>query len=78
MTVPLKIERIYAWIATEKDGSEGVPSMSTPDGWHHAMLGADKERVESYREQVVMLRKQLGIPIRLVCFERLVELERLP
>lgn len=77
MAVPFKIERIYAWIATEKDGSEGVPAMIAA-GWHHPMLGADRERVESYRPQVVTLRKELGIPIRLVCFERLVELERLP
>jgi hypothetical protein len=38
-----RIETIYAWIATEPDGGEGVCSMQAGE-IHLPMIGADGER----------------------------------
>ena len=72
-----RIERLYAWVMTEPDGGEGIPGMQHGPGVWGPMIGADRERVESYRELAREMQHRLGLPVRLVCFERRVDLERL-
>jgi len=58
--VPKKIDELWAWICTETDGSEGVPAISMNlNGVDHMapMIGADRDRVESYRPYVMDLVK---------------------
>lgn len=78
MAKPQKIERLYAWIATHADGEEGVPATRAPDGAALPLVGADRERIESFREIARgALRRSDVVGVRLVCFDHLVEIERL-
>jgi hypothetical protein len=75
---PHKIERLYAWIATHADGEEGVPAIQGPDGTILPLVGSDRERIESLREAARDAARNLNVvSVRLVCFDHLIELERL-
>jgi hypothetical protein len=75
---PPKIERLYAWIVTEPDGSEGVAGALSPgSNTFHPLVGADRKRIESHREHARAIHRATGFPVRLVCFEHLLEIEKL-
>ena len=63
-----KIERLYAWVATETDGGEGVCSWLMPDGVHMPLVGADMARIESLAPQAALIARATGYPVRLVEF----------
>lgn len=77
MTVPKHIDAIYAWVATESDGGEGVCSMIRGDV-HMPLIGADLDRIKSLRPQALMIRAATGCPVRLVRYGRREDLEELP
>ena len=62
--VPQKIDEIYAWVATEADGGEGIPAI-TMSGVAYPLVGADLDRMEAYRPYAQFLSDS-GIPVRLV------------
>jgi hypothetical protein len=62
-----KIERLYAWVATEPDGGEGVCSMLL-GGVQMPLIGADMARVESLRDHAAFVARMSGYPVRLVEF----------
>ncbi len=62
-----KIERLYAWIATEADGGEGVCSVKLGDT-HMPLIGADMARIESLRGHAAFVARASGCPVRLVEF----------
>ena len=71
-----KIEAIYAWVATESDGGEGICSALMGDV-HMPLVGADRQRMESLRPYAEAAARHFGVPVRLVRFstlETLVEL----
>jgi hypothetical protein len=61
------IERLYAWIATEPDGGEGVCACLV-GGVNMPLIGADLARVESLRPQARAVMLSAGCPVRLVEF----------
>ena len=63
---PLKIDGLWAWIATEDDGQEGVIGQATRIGWL-PLIGADRERIESYRD-IAQGIADLGSHVQLVQF----------
>jgi hypothetical protein len=63
-----KIERLYAWIATEPGGGEGVCSWLMPEGVHMPLIGADMARIESLAPHAALIARATGDPIRLVEF----------
>jgi hypothetical protein len=64
----LKIERIYAWVAEEPDGGEGVVASQIPGvGWV-PLIGADRSRIESYRERAAAVARGTGCKVRLKLF----------
>jgi hypothetical protein len=71
------IDAIYAWVAKEPDGGEGVCSVQLGDV-HMPLVGADIERVKSVRPYAEMIRQETGYPVRLVRFSRREDLEELP
>lgn len=71
-----KIEAIYAWVAVEPDGGEGVCSMQIGNT-HMPLVGADQARVESLRPQAEQIRRMTGYPIKLVRYAAREELEEL-
>jgi hypothetical protein len=65
------VKELWAWLVEETPGSEGIPATAMPE--RHGirivpLMGADRARVESYREEAVSLRIALGCPVRLVRF----------
>lgn len=75
----LKIEKLYAWVATEPDGGEGVCAVHIPAlGGMVPLVGADRERIESYRPHAEQTRKASGYPVRMVEFSTRVDGEELP
>jgi hypothetical protein len=62
-----KIERLYAWVATEADGGEGVCAMSLM-GTMMPLVGADMERIESLRAHARSVAVASGCPVKLVEF----------
>ena len=56
-----RIEALYAWVATEPDGGEGVCSMQIGEV-HMPIVGADMERVESLRQDLEDLAWSRQIP----------------
>lgn len=73
-----KIDALYAWVATAPDGAEGVvggilPGMSGPTPF----IGADRERIESYRDLAENLARATGYPVRLKMFSGGVVIDRI-
>ena len=54
-----KITEIGAWIATEEDGTEGIPAMSI-DGLMMPLIGADATRIESLKPYAETIAKATG------------------
>ncbi len=68
MSSPQRITRLYAWIAEEPDGGEGVVGGDLPGmGWT-PLIGADRARIESYRRVAEQFASVSGYPIRLKVF----------
>lgn len=73
------IDALYAWIATEPDGGEGVIAAVLPGiPGITPLIGADMDRIRSYRTFAMMARAETGYPVRLVRFSRRDDLEILP
>ncbi len=61
------IDALYAWVATEPDGGEGVCSWQFGDT-HMPLIGADMDRIKSLRHHAEVVRAATGYPVRLVRF----------
>jgi hypothetical protein len=73
------IEALYAWVCTEPDGGEGVVGASILGlGGMVPLVGADMDRMKSYRPFAELVRKASGYPVRLVRFSQRDDLEVLP
>ena len=65
----LKIERLFAYVATDPDdGSEGIVSMQM-GMTHMPLVGADMERMQSLWPHAEMIAKSTGAQIRLMLFD---------
>jgi protein gp37 len=71
------IDALYAWVATEPDGGEGVCSFQLGNT-HMPLVGADMDRIKSLRRFAEIIRRASGCPIRLVRFSTREDLEELP
>jgi hypothetical protein len=58
---------LYAFVATEKDGTEGIPSM-TIGNQHFMMATMDEKILANMRRAAVKLAGISGVSIRLVKF----------
>ncbi len=74
------IEALYAWVATEPDGGEGILGAHLPGTGTLIMplVGADIERIRSLRTYAEMIRGKLGYPVRFIRFSQRDDLEVLP
>jgi hypothetical protein len=76
-----RIDAIYAWVAQEPDGGEGVCSATMQYLGREMMMpliGADIDRVKSLRQHARTARMTTGFPVRLVRFSMREDLEELP
>ena len=72
--MPKLIQEMYAFIATEEDGDEGIPA--TPIGqMMMPLVGADLDRINSLRPDAVLIAAFTGLSIQLVRFSRAETLE---
>jgi hypothetical protein len=64
----LRIERMYAFVVVDDDGTEGIPSILAPDGMAMPLVGADVRRVDQLRPLAQAMAISIGKPIELVLF----------
>lgn len=74
MSKPQKIDTMYAFIATEASGDEGVTGFQH-DGQWFPMVGADWKRVESLRDIAQEIARQTGCKVSLCKFSVREEVE---
>lgn len=71
------IDAMYAWVATEPDGGEGICAARIGD-MMMPLVGADMDRMKSLREYAEAGRRLTGYPMRLIRFSRREDMEELP
>ena len=69
-----KIERMFAFIAKDKDGNEGIPAFEQ-NGVMWPLVGADWTRIESFRKAAETIANHSGQTITLVEFSVRKDLE---
>lgn len=73
-----KIGVIYAWVATEPDGSEGICSAERDDGVNIPLVGTDLAGMRAMRRYAELVRQGTGYTVRLVRFGSPQEVEMVP
>ena len=71
---PQTIDTIYAFIATEDDGNEGITGFYYSNSWM-PMVCADMSRVKSLRPIAQKIASQSGKTVKLVHFSVRTEVE---
>ena len=64
------ITEIWAWVCEETPGSEAIPAtlVFDPEARIVPLIGADRDRIESWRAAAVATRIATARPVRLVRF----------
>lgn len=74
-----KIEALYAWIATEADGGQGVVAAMLPGmPGVTPLIGADLARVHSYRSLAIAAAASTGYRVELARFTEKAVIDELP
>ena len=74
----LKIDQLFAFIAVDDEGNEGVCGCTLPDGTLTAMVGADMKRIESLMPIAKELAKRCpDKTIRLCVFKNREEIKQI-
>jgi hypothetical protein len=68
--MPDKITTLYAFVATEQDGTDGIPACCVGD-MYFPLVGADKERITSLEPAAQDAANKTGNPVRLVRFHQM-------
>lgn len=71
------IDALYAWVAAEPGGGEGIMSVQLGD-MQMPLVGADMDRMKSLRPYAERGRRITGCSVRLVRFGSREDLEILP
>lgn len=66
--MPETIDEMYAWVITQSDGGEGIPAAMGASGMWLPLVGADKDRMESFRNYATELATVEGRPLHLARF----------
>lgn len=70
MNGQLKIDQMFAFIAKDLDGSEGIPAVIAPGGTAMPLVGADMDRVQSLLPIAQKMATERNITITLVKFSQ--------
>lgn len=76
MAPGFKIKKMWAFIATEPDGTEGVCALRVGNDWM-PMVAADQDRVESLKVAAQQIANHSGATIQLVEFDVRRNVERI-
>jgi hypothetical protein len=80
VTMPQRIDRLFAWVVTHADGGQGIPSIRV-GGMALPLVGADLARMNSLRDSAMTcLEREDCVGLELVEFSarRLLEKHRKP
>jgi hypothetical protein len=69
-----RIERLLAYVAADNDG-EGLIGATIPGLGHVPLVGADMDRMMSYRPYAVNVARATGREVTLVRFDNRVDVE---
>lgn len=72
-----KIERMYAFVVTDDDGSEGIISMQF-GATHMPLVGADMDRMTSLWPHAQRIGKMARKEVRLMLFDNGQVIDRIP
>lgn len=67
MTMPQRIDRIYAWICTNNDGVQIIPRVEM-DGMLLPLSGPDKEHVAAFRNYAYCIATENNLIINFVSY----------
>ena len=70
------IDTVYAFIANDEDGSEGIPAFVAENNLVMPMIAADMDRVETLRPIAEEMAMMKNIVITLAQFDQRTDLER--
>ena len=72
----LKIDKMYAFVAEDKNGDEGVIGMQTNSGWM-PLVGADMKRINSLIPIVQNIVNQTNHPVKILMFSDRKEIDEI-
>ena len=75
--MPLKIEKMFAFVATDDEGNEGVCGFNVGGAGWMPMVGADMAMVEKLRPMALATAEKSGQRIKLVLFTNREEVEEI-
>jgi hypothetical protein len=70
----LKITEMFAFVATDKNGDEGVMGFLAEDGAWVPLVGADMDRVDSLRPIARKIKMVAGMDYKILHFKLIGEL----
>lgn len=70
-----KIDKMYAFVATDPNGSEGVMGFMS-DGVLVPMVGADMRRIDSLKPFADLIAQKAGVEYKILRFELIGEIEK--
>jgi hypothetical protein len=74
-TKKLKIKKMFAFIATDENGKEWLPSVQDQRGFMFPLFGADRETIDRYKSDAKIIATTTGHKITLVEFSVRTDLE---
>jgi hypothetical protein len=77
LKVEQKVEQMFAFLAVDQSGDEGVLAWPLPDGTLLPLLGADMKRMETVRPFAQQIANVRGVPVKLAVFSTREERETL-
>ena len=78
MAIPLRIDTIYAFIAQDENGDEGICGMQLPgSNTFMPFVGADLDRVKDLKPLAQQIANETGKSIKLVHFTTRNEVEEI-
>jgi hypothetical protein len=66
--MPLRVDQMFAFLAKDITGDEGVIAWPAPDGGIMPLLGADMNRIESVRKLAQQIADARGVDVTLAVF----------
>jgi hypothetical protein len=76
MPTKISIDQVYAFVAIDSDGEEGITAYRSAEGWMPLVCG-DWDRVQSLMLIAQKIANQTGKTISLVKFERRSQIEEI-
>lgn len=71
----LRIDKLFAFVVIDDDGTEGIPAFLAPGGTAMPMVGADLARVDSLRPIAQKFARESDKTVRLYVFDNRAEVE---